>query len=131
MMNPIADDMRRFILTLPSVPHLEAMLLLRSEPERQWEADALARQLYIGQEQAARVLDDLANAGICAAGPLSAARYSYRPHAQELDDLIGRLADFYSRNLIEVTNIIHANSRASQAQKVQRFADAFKWRKEK
>ena len=42
MRSAIPDDVRRFILTsVPSVPYLEAMLLLRGEPQAAWDASAL------------------------------------------------------------------------------------------
>ncbi len=41
---PIPEDLRRLILTaIPSVPYLEAMLLLRMAPERQWDTREVAQ----------------------------------------------------------------------------------------
>lgn len=126
----MSDDVRRFIFALPSVPHLEAILLMRRSAGTFWQADALAKHLYISEEQAARLLKDLCMAGICADDPAASACYSYRPDSAELARLIDRLSDFYARNIIEVTNIIHANAPKNQSKKIQQFADAFRLRKE-
>src|SRR3569832_623955 len=53
MRPPIPDDVRRFILaSVPSVPYLEAMLLLRAEPELPWDKEALARRQNKTQSEA-------------------------------------------------------------------------------
>lgn len=45
---PIPDDIQRFILmTVTSVPYLEAMLLLHNEPMRKW-AHGVVRPLAYG-----------------------------------------------------------------------------------
>jgi len=126
----ISEDVRRFILALPSVPHLEAILLMRRSVGASWQADALAKYLYITEEQAGSLLKDLCVAGICGFEPAAPARHFYRPDSAELAKLIDRLSDFYARNIIEVTNIIHANAQKNHSKKIQQFADAFRLRKE-
>ena len=42
----IPEDVRRFVLTsIPSVPFLEALLLMRANPAQGWSRDTLARRL--------------------------------------------------------------------------------------
>lgn len=131
MTDPIPDDIRRFIMALPSVPHLEAILLVRSEPGRNWGAAPLSERLFIDGDRAVRILDYLVEVGLCIPHADIPGRYAYRPASDELDGLTARLASFYSRHLIEVTRMIHANTQTSYGQRVQQFADAFRWRKEK
>jgi hypothetical protein len=52
--------------------------------------------------------------------------YRYYPNSEELRQMIDRLAETYTKNLIEVTNLIHSKT----GKKAQQFADAFKWRKD-
>jgi hypothetical protein len=124
----ISDDIRRFILVIPSIPYLEAMLLLRNTSSQLWVAEKLAQSLFIQRETAEDVLKDLCTAGICVCQESDADQFKYQPRSGEIDAIIGRLAKLYAENLIEVTNIIHSN--ANRNQRIQQFADAFKWRKE-
>ncbi|HEX7186062.1 MAG TPA: hypothetical protein VF756_29825 [Thermoanaerobaculia bacterium] len=49
----LPDDIRRFILTsVPSVPCLEAILLLRNDPDVGWDVQRLAARLYVAERQA-------------------------------------------------------------------------------
>ncbi len=129
MDNPsIPEDIRRFVLTsIPSVPFLEALLLMRADPAQAWRRDALARRLYVREKTADGLLAELCMAGMavrCAAP--DADSYRYQPAEDGLRERIDRLADLYATHLVDVTLIIHS----SLDRKAQQFADAFKWRKE-
>jgi hypothetical protein len=73
------EDLRRFVLTgIPSVPFLEALLLLRGEAGRAWPSEDVARRLYVRQRDAAALLAQLCEAGMaaqCAPGEAPAWRY--------------------------------------------------------
>ena len=118
------DDLRRLIVSIPSIPHLEAMLLMRNSGES-WQPPRLAQQLYLSVERAAGILNDLAGARICQAEGDAHPVYRYAPSPVELDALVGSLERYYSQNLIEVTNMIHASPRRHS--RIREFADAFKW----
>lgn len=120
--NDIPADLRRFILTsIPSVPHIEALMLLRAHAPQVWAAEGVARRLYVSPGVAAAVLADLCNAGLLLCDQ-AAPSYSYRPG----DELIDRLASLYASNLVDVTMLIHSKL----DRKAQQFADAFNFRKE-
>lgn len=124
----IPEDIRRFVLTsIPSVPFLEALLLLRADPGADWDAPALARRLYVADRVAQALLDELEAAGM-AAPVAQGARRAWRYHAShaQLARRVDQLADLYARKLVEVTVLIHS----SIDRKAQRFADAFRWRKD-
>jgi len=121
----LTDDLRIFILSIPSIPYLEAILLFKGPPVRPWESEAIGRRLYLARDQVKVILRKLCSARICSAVPGRPGQYIYKPESPELDELINKLIDFYAHNLIEVTHLIHAN--ASQ-KNVQQYADAFKWR---
>lgn len=121
----IPEDLRRFVLTsVPSVPFLEALLLLRADPRQAWQPDTLARRLYIPERTAEALLDDLCTAGMAVRADGDG--YAYHPDSKELRTLIDRLAELYAARLVDVTNLIHS----SLDRKAQQFADAFKWRKD-
>lgn len=123
----IPDDVRRFILTsIPSVPHLEALLLLRNEPSTSWEAKDVARRLYLSDKAADSLLSELHDAGLLHCEGSDTVRYRYGPDVEALCEIIDRLVNIYARHLVEVTNLIHS----ATSKKAQLFADAFKWRKE-
>ena len=118
-------DVRRFILTsVPSVPYLEAVLLLRGESEKTWDAAQLARRQYVPERNGVELISLLKSSGIAeAVGDTSAVRYA--PTA-ELGELLDRVAQAYASDLVAVTDLIH--SRIDR--RAQQFADAFRFRKE-
>ena len=124
----LSNELRRFIHSIASIPHLEAMLLLHQSPDQEWDEDAIARRLYLSHEQAVSMLKDLNASGICAPIPNKPGRFIYAPSFSELGELVDQLAHYYSLNLIEVTNMIH--SKANAGRLVHLFADAFKFNKD-
>lgn len=124
---PVPEDVRRFVLTsVPSVPYLEAMLLLRSEPDKPWHMAHVARRLYMSEKAVEQLLADLCAAQVLVAVNQDPPQYRYQPGSDELRDMITRVAEIYARNLVEVTDLIHSET----SKKAQQFADAFKWRKD-
>jgi hypothetical protein len=122
----IPEDVRRFVLTsIPSVPFLEALLLMRADPDRSWHRDTLARRLYVREKTAEDLLADLCTARI-AVPCQDGGAYRYAPIEAGMRERIDRLADVYATHLVEVTHLIHS----SLDRKAQQFADAFKWRKD-
>jgi len=122
----LPDEVRRFILTsIPSVPYLEAVLLMRNEAGRTWDAPQLARRLYVPDRHAAELLDRMAAAGV-AVHEGEPPAYRYHPATAELRERIDVLAREYAANLLAVTDLIH--SRIDK--RAQQFADGFRWRKD-
>lgn len=121
----ISPDLRRFILTsVPSVPFLEAVLLLRSDPSADWDAAQLARRLYVPERRGAELLAQLRESGIIEqVGDGPSVRYAPAP---ELRTLLDDLAQAYAADLVAVSSLIH--SRIDR--RAQQFADAFRFRKD-
>lgn len=123
---PIPEETRRFILlAIPSVPFLEALLLLRGAPKLYWDAVQVARRLYLNEKAAQGLLDQLYAAGAVSAGGDGGSTFCYSPHSEHMRSMIDGLADIYSRNLIGVSNLIHSKLDT----KARQFADAFVFRK--
>ena len=119
----IPAELRDFIAkSIDSVAQLEALLLLRANPETSWDVVQLARRLYVNEAEAAGILAHLVEQGFAVEQDGS---YRYdrltKPAAT-----IARLADAYARQLIPITNLIHAKPRGIRA-----FADAFKIKRDK
>jgi hypothetical protein len=119
----IPDDLRDFIVNqIDSIAQLEALLLLKDNPEHDWTAEECARRLYIGEDEAAQVLASLAAQGFLTASE-TIYRFGVRSPAEA--EIAERLSNLYRQKLIPVTNLIH-----SKQNRVQQFADAFRLRKD-
>jgi hypothetical protein len=125
---PIPEDLRRFILTsIPSVPFLEALLLLRANPGLQWSGEMLAGRLYTSERTAQGLLDELCRAGMARHCEVPHQHYyCYGPGSDALRARLDDLADLYARHLVDVTHLIHS----TLDRKAQQFADAFRLRKD-
>lgn len=124
---PVPDDVSRFILTsVPSVPYLEALLLMRNEPAMPWDSKRIAQRLYLSEKATADLLSELHAAGVTVLADNDAPAYCYEPATEELRQMIDRLAVAYAGNLVGVSTLIHSKT----SKKAQRFADAFKWRED-
>ena len=121
----LPPEIRRFILTsIPSVPYLEAVLLLRAEPERAWDAAQLARRLYVPERRGVELVGQLRESGV-AANVADGGAVRYGP-APELATLLDGVAQAYATDLVTVSSLIH--SRIDR--RAQQFADAFRFRKD-
>lgn len=122
----IPPEVRRFILTsIPTVPHIEALLLLRASVPARWTAQDLAQRLYVPAAVARTVLADLCNARMLQ-GDEASASYFFDAQPAALRDVIDSLAVLYGSHLVEITLLIHSKL----DRKAQQFADAFDFRKE-
>lgn len=117
----IPETIQRFILTsVDSIPHLEAILLLRYDPQKEWNAKMVAQSLFINEKQAETILDNLCSSQIASH---HAGFYRYDPVPIGLKEKIDEMAHIYAKNLIEVTNLVHSKT----LKQAQQFGDAFKW----
>ncbi len=124
MIAEIEEEVRRFVLVaVPSVPYLEALLLLRSREEPAWQVREVASRLYMPEEAALRLLRDIVAAGIAAQAD---GAFRFQPATEELRGTVAKLARSYASNLVAITDIVHSKT----GRKAQVFADAFKLRKD-
>ena len=120
---PIPDDVRDFILrNIDSIAQLEALLLLRAQPDVSWTVEKVAQRLYTSQPDIAEVLARLGADGFLS---VQAHAYRFECATPEQRAMVDRTADTYQRQLIAVTNMIHAKPR-----RIRQFADAFKFKKD-
>ena len=120
-------DVKRFILTsIASVPHLETLLLLWRERSADWDAQSVARRIYVPDRQAAAIIADLAAAGIVTCPVGEPNRCSFDASREPLASIVAAVDAAYTRDLLGVTRLIHSRT----GRQAQAFADAFKWRKD-
>jgi hypothetical protein len=118
----VPEDVREFILRyINSIAQLEALLLLWRDPNVTWDLASMAKRLYISERETAEVLAQLSTDGLLS---VNEGTYRFNSPSPEQKQLVARLAEVYSKQLIPVTNVIHAKPR-----RIREFADAFKLRK--
>ena len=123
----IPDDVRAFLLQcIDSIAQLEALLLLRTNPALTWDAETLAKRLYITSQETAAILHHLQANGFLVAAESSSGVYQYQPASPDLVCMVDRVAELYARYLIPITQLIHTKPLT----RVQEFADAFKLKKD-
>lgn len=122
MDQPIPERVRRFVLTsIPSVPHLETLLLLWRSPETVWTVELIASRLYVQPTAAGSIAEDLMRADLLeSVGP---ARFRSRRGDAVLAPLIAEVEMVYSRQLRAISELIHSNV----DRKAANFAQAFSW----
>jgi hypothetical protein len=126
MSKPFSDEVRRFVLiSIPTVPHLETLLLLWRSQDTDWTAEDISKRLFVTAAQAAAVAEELCEADLleCAGEPR---HYRCRREPPSLRSLLAEVDEAYSRHLRRVTELIHSNV----DRKAARFAQAFTWDKE-
>lgn len=124
----VPTAVQRFILLfIPSVPYLEALLIVRNQPDRLWDAAEIAPHLYVSEATAQTLLDALYKNGALIIDTRAPDKFRYQPKTQEMGRLIEQLANVYPHHLIEITHLIHAKLN----KKAHKFANAFVWGKDK
>ncbi len=129
--NAIPNDVLRFLLSsVPSVPYLEALLLVQQQDGERWTAKALSARLYIPEAQGAALLQQLREAGMvtpCEGDALSGGEmaFEYSPRSEKIRNTVSGLAMAYPKRIVEISRIIHSRG----DQKAQQFLDAFILRK--
>jgi hypothetical protein len=119
----LSGDVRDFLAKhIDSIAQLEALLLMKENPNTLWDARALAKRLYISDRDASEVLSHMEGHGLIAR---SEGTFRFAPTSEELRRVIDLTHEHYRRHLIPITNIVHAKPR-----RIRQFANAFKLKKE-
>ena len=122
------NEVYRFIASeIETVPHLEALLLLWNSRPQPWTVANLCRRLYIPEEVARLLLEDLSRRQLVVEVEGGAEAYGYYSKSREQDQLLANLESTYRRELVRVSTIIHRKPSAS----IRDFARAFRITKER
>jgi len=122
------NEVDQFILSrIESVPHLEALLLMRKNRPKTWTVEELAQRLYVKPEVVRSIIEDLVRKRLVLGAPHAAEQYGYAPEPDEQDQLIQAVEETYKRELVRISNLIHSKPSAA----VREFARAFRFTKER
>ena len=122
-------EVKRFINKhLHGFSQLELLLHLHDNPSEAVTPAMAARELRLGEEQAAGLLHDLHARGLLAVSDSEGRRQSYRyePRTRELARQVDALAEIYPTYRHRVVQLIFSKPRES----VTNFAEAFRLRKD-
>lgn len=127
MADDFPADVKAFIANhISSIAQLEMLLLLRSDPAKQWDVAEISKALYATPEMAAGQLASLQADGLVSVSEDPEQRYQYQVGDPDLRNVINRLAELYRDRRVSVITVLYSEP----VNKVQTFADAFKLRKE-
>jgi 23S rRNA C2498 (ribose-2'-O)-methylase RlmM len=98
------------------------LLLLRGHTDG-WTESQLASRLYVDATTAGVLASDLVMAGLARSNDDT---YRYAPADDGIAATVDTLAALYARYMVAIAELIHSSS----DRKAQRFADAFRLRKE-
>lgn len=116
---PLPEAVRELLVRrIDSVAELEALLLLVNEPQQRWDAQAVARRLYIGEAAAANVLRNLHQHGLAARRDEA---WRFEPDSAGTRDAVQMLSTLYTQRLLTITTLIHGKT----ARSIDAFAQAF------
>lgn len=127
MADEFSADIKQFIdRNIESVAQLEALLLLRQDPQRGWSALEIGKALYAPEELAGTLLTDFCRNGLVKVNVPAVELYSYAVADAAVDKLISEIAAAYQDRRVAIISLIYSKP----LNKVQTFADAFRLRKE-
>jgi hypothetical protein len=126
-MEPFSPAVEKFIAQhIESLAQLESLLLMRAERDRAWTCDDLTKRLYLRAEDCASILLNLESRGFVRRNAADAAQFQYHSQDPAVDALVDQLAATYQERRVAVITQIYSKP----IDKVQTFADAFRFRKE-
>ena len=124
----LSEDVKKFIVEhINSLEQLEVLLLLHRHPQQEWTAHDVSQELRIAPASAAVRLADLQTGGLVAVSEASDPLYRYHPQKPDFEPTVNSLAKGYAEYRVTVINLIFSKP----LDKIQTFADAFKFRKDK
>jgi hypothetical protein len=127
MIEGFTPELEQFIAQhIESLAQLETLLLMRQDPERQWDCAELSRLLYITPDMCGGLVSDLVQRGFVGRVAGAEGRYQYQPANPDFDRLLGDLSAIYHDRRVAVITQIYSRPQ----KKVQTFADAFRLRRE-
>jgi hypothetical protein len=119
----IPNEVEQFLLAaIDTVPHLEGLLLIFQNPTTIWSVEALAARIYVGNPQAAVVLEDLTRRQLITRLEQPPPQYQFIARSPEQTELLNKVAQAYRTQLVQVARFIHSKPSTS----VRDFARAFR-----
>jgi hypothetical protein len=128
MPDEIPDSIRSFIAEhVGSLVQLELLLLLAADPAKGWSPEESAQALFVAPDATYGLFEAMRAQGLCVTLADDATRYSLAPASSERQALLKTLAELYRTRRLTITDLIFKGP----VEKYQRFANAFRFRREK
>lgn len=123
----IPDVVRSFVAQyIDSAELLETLLLVHSDPAREWTPEVVAQSIYTVPAGATRRLEQLVEMGLASSNGAADPAYRYAPTRPGLSAQVDALAQAYRAGRVAVINLIYNKP----PDPLRSFADAFKLRKD-
>jgi hypothetical protein len=123
--NELSAEVHRFITErIDSAEQLEILLLLHREPERQWSAQDVSKEVYTVPASATMRLESLVSGGLISSTGGADPHYRYSPATDTLRVQVDQLSTAYRADRVAVIKTIFARP----PDPLQSFADAFRLR---
>lgn len=127
MSQEIPDVVRSFVAQhIDSAELLETLLLVHSDPAREWSPESVAQSIYTVPAGATRRLEQLVEMGLASSSGTANPAYRYAPSRPAMAAQVDALAEAYRRARVPVINLIYNKP----PDPLRSFADAFKLRKD-
>ena len=119
----LTAELKRFIAGyIPSLEHLEILLLMAAPPARQWTVASVYDVIKSSDTGVQKALDELAEMKLVAR---EGANYRYAPASPEIAKLVADLGEAYRTRRIRVVEIIYS----PELDALREFQRAFRFRK--
>jgi hypothetical protein len=128
IVDPIPEEVKRFVeANIDSVDQLEILRVLGENPEKEWSADTLAREVQAQVQTMRTHLSALHARGLLLTMTHGTdVCYRYGAGTPELENRMRRLLQVYRERPVTMINFVYA--RAKEVLKT--FADAFRFKQE-
>ncbi len=118
-------DIKSFLIeSIDSVAHLEVLLMLFADPNKEWTPEAVSKESRSNMTAATLQLESLVRNGLFK--HTDSKKYKFQPINPEMHDLVKRLVGFYHDSPVAVVSCIYEKP----VDKLKGFADAFKLKKD-
>lgn len=118
-------DVKLFLTELiDSVSHLEVLLMLFNNKDREYTAAEVAKLMRSNDHSAHNQLNQLASKGLLA--EVQEHKFKYWPATPDLDDKVKKISDLYTHMPVAVVTCIYEKPKDI----LKGFADAFKFKKD-
>jgi predicted transcriptional regulator len=129
MREVLSTELKKFIASyVSSLEDLEVLLLMHSQPAREWDVTEISHELSIDPISLATRLIEFTSKGLVAhkqgAGKLTG--YKYSPSSDAIKNTVDALAVAYKSSRIQVIDYVVSPFRDD----LLKFADAFKFKKD-
>jgi hypothetical protein len=120
----LSPQLRAFIAAhITSVDQLEALLLLKSDPQKKWTDDEVSRRIYTSPAAVKQRLQSFVLQGLLSINRNN--EYSFSPATPDLADRVEELEKQYRERRVTLISVIYDRPHPS----IQAFSDAFKLKK--